>query len=864
MLLNRHPLAIVLVTGLAVVCGCQGPDVALNVPGSANVDSDSTASGSPTTRPQNFRIADTLTPSRESLEPFEDGRHRPIGVLACDGQKPEEFVANEVVFRPTSQEELDSFLARYNGVILRDGSLDPPPDVEAVESVQPSGYYLIRVDLRMSETDDLDASLASVGARGGVELSSNKAARLAALLLRERESHQVMPNLVFSPDTIDEHPKQVGFENAETWRWMSEASTGYSVGVIHAWEYLKYHGIPATPTGDEIVFQDLQRVAIIDRGFALDETTGRPLNDNPDYFYFGNNGPLQYDFHLGTNRAGGNNKYDGLAREIIEELTADPKPWHGSKAFGVCCALENNRFGTAGTGAPVAVPVLLRAVDLFAMSDAVRYAAVWYGADVISISRSTECGLLCRAAAENVIQNAVYTANAFGAIVLASAGNDGIDISDKDIYPCNLDGVICVGSVFQGGAFGDIQMRNNYGDGVDIWAPTCVYSTVTPDTAATDDNDFGTDEIQQFCGTSASAPYVAGIVALMRALDPSLRTDDVQRILQETSNTADDPRVTFGYVDAYRAVRVLRDNQPPTVELLLPADGDTVSYSDVRFRAKASDPEPNARVEDLQVVFSSERGAFEPCVGRINYGSGEPIFECNTAFDFGFNEAHDVRVTVYDPHDGSAIQRVTIMTTNTPPVVSIVDPADGATVFDHQPVELAAYPQDNQEHPFPDDQVSWQSDVDGDLGVGWKVAPMLSQATHVITATATDETGATATDTITLRVISGLGVPTGRITRPDMNSNGPDNGSLALPGDIVTLAATATDPEDGDLADAAFEWFSDRDGFLGSGQIIDVVLSGPAKPCNPEYRVHNITVVITDSDGNSIKLKTRVSVGVTC
>jgi hypothetical protein len=55
---------------------------------------------------------------------------------------------------------------------------------------------------------------------------------------------------------------------------------GLSIGVIRAWEYLTYMGFPPPPPGGRFI---TPVIAIIDTGFALDTTTGVPLNSNVDY-----------------------------------------------------------------------------------------------------------------------------------------------------------------------------------------------------------------------------------------------------------------------------------------------------------------------------------------------------------------------------------------------------------------------------------------------------------------------------------------------------------------------------------------------------------------------------------------------------
>jgi hypothetical protein len=84
-------------------------------------------------------------------------------------------------------------------------------------------------------------------------------------------------------------------------------------------------------------------------------------------------------------------------------------------------------------------------------------------------------------------------------------------------------------------------------------------------------------------------------------------------------------------------------------------------------------------------------------------------------------------------------------------------------------------------------------------------------------------------------VIDALGVPTVVITAP------PDGLSLN-PGDSVTLSATASDPEDGNLS-SSISWTSSRDGGLGSGASLQVA--------GLSAGTHTITASATDLDGNS-------------
>jgi serine protease len=60
-------------------------------------------------------------------------------------------------------------------------------------------------------------------------------------------------------------------------------------------------------------------------------------------------------------------------------------------------------------------------------------------------------------------------------------------------------------------------------------------------------------------GTSFSAPYVAGTVALMLQANPSLRTSDIQHLLQSTAKNIRGERDGAGVVDPVAAVRAARD-----------------------------------------------------------------------------------------------------------------------------------------------------------------------------------------------------------------------------------------------------------------------------------------------------------------
>lgn len=108
-----------------------------------------------------------------------------------------------------------------------------------------------------------------------------------------------------------------------------------------------------------------------------------------------------------------------------------------------------------------------------------------------------------------------------------------------------------------------------------------------------------------------------------------------------------------------------------------------------------------------------------------------------------------------------------------------------------------------------------------------------------------------------LKPVADLGEPTAVIISPQ-------DGDIFSPGIMVAFQGEGIDPEDGVLSGSDLMWFSDRDGFLGSGTSIQVALSGPEVACNPEFVFHNITLRVTDSDAHQATQQIVVSIGSPC
>ena len=89
---------------------------------------------------------------------------------------------------------------------------------------------------------------------------------------------------------------------------------------------------------------------------------------------------------------------------------------------------------------------------------------------------------------------------------------------------------------------------------------------------------------------------------------------------------------------------------------------------------------------------------------------------------------------------------------NTPPVVAIAEPTDGASAVDGQPVAFGGAASDAEEGDVSL-AIQWSSDLDGFIGAsGSFVTSSLSVGQHQITASVTDAGGLSSWDQIALAV----------------------------------------------------------------------------------------------------------------
>ncbi|RJK96406.1 S8 family serine peptidase [Vallicoccus soli] len=192
-----------------------------------------------------------------------------------------------------------------------------------------------------------------------------------------------------------------------------------------------------------------------------------------------------------------------VARRNVVHGDADVRDaeGHGTAVASVAAAAPHNRVGMAGAGWGASIIAVKVADDAGGMwSDDVARGIRWaadQGADVINLS-------LGGPTVEPYEREAVAYARSKGAVVVASAGNEGTKVPN---YPAALPGVISVGA------------SNHYGTGRPSWSSFGAWVDVAAPgssiAAANTDGTWG-----PWDGTSFSSPLVAGEVALLVGAAP--------------------------------------------------------------------------------------------------------------------------------------------------------------------------------------------------------------------------------------------------------------------------------------------------------------------------------------------------------
>ena len=611
---------------------------------------------------------------------------RPLAAMVDRSGVKSIFVSNEVIVRAPLANAV-AFAKTYSGSIVRTiGPSTPAPGQPKalVSKAFTPLAFVVRVNPSAMSLAKLDINSGKLGFNGLSKYSSKEGAQLAALIFQETvKKNKVSFNFTSVSHVLTstaEQRDQNGVSDAFLWK---EFDSG--VGGQKAWAFVAAKGIARRV-----------RVAIIDGGFWLNSKgvpcdlsfdakcgpsgTAKGSSDLPA-------APLQFDtIGDGSLFAGGPNPNNCSGGK--------PCPWHGNRSASVATGVLNNRSGATGTGGQVGVPILLKVDGSDDTIIAALIDAVGYGADIINLSLGAPCNVFCRSGRSmNGYTYALDTALDSGVLVVASAGNDGIDARTNNVWPCQYsngkgNGVYCVGALnsatdtfgYSLGDDGNAASYSNFGTTVNIWAPTNIRAM--PDGATG-------GRLAVHSGTSASAPYVTGVAAMMKAINPTLSGNQIKDIIGNAPFTPGTSIFGLPYHDPvsfviqpYKAVVAAAGGYhlAPEIRIISPANGAHIVTGEagVGFQSVVAD------VNDGSWPLSGYAANGPTQVSWVSDVDGPLATSGDTVGFFDFRSAAEgprrVTATVKNSAGASKSAAITISITHphVAPSPIIVWPANGA------------------------------------------------------------------------------------------------------------------------------------------------------------------------------------------
>ncbi|WP_051296106.1 S8 family peptidase [Eisenibacter elegans] len=219
---------------------------------------------------------------------------------------------------------------------------------------------------------------------------------------------------------------------------------------------------------------------------------------------------------------------------------------HGTHCAGIAAAVSNNGKGIASF-APDDRFVEVTSVKVLSDQGSGTDKGVIAGiieaadnkADVISMSLGGHSSEVKRRA----FAQAVRYANKRGAIVVVAAGNESQDAIR--VSPANVDGVIVVTAV-------DQQLnRARFSN----WISSLKWGIAAPGVGI--QSTIPGNKYAAYNGTSMATPYVAGLLGMMKALDPKLDTEKAYKILSGTGIDTQDTSKTGKFIQPLQALQAL-------------------------------------------------------------------------------------------------------------------------------------------------------------------------------------------------------------------------------------------------------------------------------------------------------------------
>ena len=226
---------------------------------------------------------------------------------------------------------------------------------------------------------------------------------------------------------------------------------------------------------------------------------------------------------------------------------------HGTHCAGIAAASNDNNLGVAGVAwkckiMPIRVLANLRcgrdvsgSGTFTDIADGIIWAAD-HGVHVISMSLG---GMVPKSVTPpSMLKDAIDYANSNGCVIVASMGNDGINLDEAEVYhyPSAHPEVLAVGAIDKNNKRANFS---NYGSKCDhVMAPGVdIQSTYLRSNYAS------------LNGTSMATPFVSGLAALIKSTDSHLNPKEIRKIICQTAESqSDNIQYGYGIIDAYKAI----------------------------------------------------------------------------------------------------------------------------------------------------------------------------------------------------------------------------------------------------------------------------------------------------------------------
>ncbi|MFF8017102.1 type VII secretion-associated serine protease mycosin [Streptomyces sp. NPDC007929] len=283
---------------------------------------------------------------------------------------------------------------------------------------------------------------------------------------------------------------------------------------------------------------------------------------------------------------------DGNPIERGKENGTTDTVGHGTKVAGIIAARPAKGTGFVGL-APDATIIPIQQNDAEGNGDvgtltAAIHHAVQAGADVINISQDTTKPMTSTSRLKLAIDQALNK----GIVVVASAGNDGLGGNVKETYPAAYEGVLAVAASDRNNERASFSQSGEF---VGVAAPGVDMISTVPKGGHCSDS-----------GTSFSAPYVAGLAALIKAKHPDWTARQIVAQIEQTAErttAGHDRLVGWGVVDPVRALT--QDEHPvespdPRADL-----GRAEAPTPAEFRIGETAEERDARLATYVTVGSA-------------------------------------------------------------------------------------------------------------------------------------------------------------------------------------------------------------------------------------------------------------------